>query len=98
MDPTIYSEILKDDVAAGLGAFKTDIKLPLTLISKSCSNPPLIFINCALIPAEPEKIIFDLISGMIFFKLLTNKVFDKDRKNSPAVIRGYLRINLWSPW
>ena len=68
----IYDAILKDEVAAGLGAFKTEIKLPLILISKSCSNEPLGFINCALTPAGEDVIISSLISGINFCRSFRN--------------------------
>ena len=76
---TIYSEILREEVAAGLGAFNIEIKLPFFLISKSCSKVPSDFISWALMPEGPRSIIFDLISGINLFKLLTKRYFDKER-------------------
>ena len=79
--------MLRDEVAAGLGAFSTDTIFPLILISKSCSKIPSLFINCALIPAGPLWTILEVISGIIFCKLFTKINFERDLKTSPEVIR-----------
>ena len=82
---------------AGLGAFKTEIKLPLILISKSCSNEPFGFINCALTPAGEDLIISSLISGINFCRSFRNIDLKIDLNNSPEVVIGYFFIKFQIP-